>query len=325
MLQLFRQNTIATAIAIILVAFLAKFKYLGMPPIAHTRLGNGFIIHFPFLDRWYQHHTTWYVFLSILLLLIIAMYCNNIVSKDKLLGQKNYFPALLFILTTSVMYEFNVLNMAMIANMVLLSNLDKCISLYHASLPRRKLFDIGIFASIATMLYFPSILFIPFFLLFALVLRSISIKDVSAYLLGLALPWLFYFSLGYISRKSWWYKENFIDFSIQLPASIPNGMQLLLVSILFIALFVYALYMKNKLTNRFSISIRKKWSIIMIYLFVTIPCGIVASQFPSYPWILFLTPFSILLSYTFLHHKEKYNIFTIYLFIAVLVCIQWLL
>lgn len=62
-------------------------------------------------------------------------------------------------------------------------------------------------------------------------------------------------------------------------------------------------------------------SIFLCFIFI----GIFAKNFPGVPWILTITPISIILSQTFLNNKEKYNTFTFYFLLVAVLAIEWLL
>ena len=100
---------------------------------------------------------------------------------------------------------------------------------------------------------------------------------------------------------------------------------LVILTVVSISMLVYGLFLVNQAGIKNAISVRKKWNGVVLYLFFACLIGVFSKVFPGVPWILTIAPISIILSQTFLNNKEKYNTFTFYFLIMVVILVQWVL
>ena len=326
MLRIFKQNDISSAFGLVIMTILLKLKFILHPP-ALADLGSfqrGFLFSFPALAELYHQRPALYVIVSVLVLLSFAIYLNIVVNREKLLVKKTYLPAFCFILLSSFSPLLNIISMAGIANIILFIAFSKTLQLYHLSKPRRACFDIGLLVTIAGFFYFPALLFILLFLIILLLLRAFVIEEVLAYLLGILTP--VYLCLSIVYLTGYWPHLHEIAFlHLTPPIRTMSIIPLILTSVISITMLVYSLFLLNLAGIKNTMAVRKKWNGVVIYLFFAMLCGIFSAMFPGIPWVITITPISILLCQTFLNNNEKYNTFTFYFLLVAALIIQWLL
>ena len=145
-----------------------------------------------------------------------------------------------------------------------------------------------------------------------------------AYFLGVLTP--VYLSLALIYLSGHWYDLHTIVFlNLTPPIKTMALIPLVMLTVVSTSMLVYGLYLVNQAGIKNAISVRKKWNGVVLYLFFACVIGIFSNVFPGVPWILTMAPISIILSQTFLNNKEKYNTFTFYFLIIVVILVQWVL
>ncbi len=325
-LRIFKQNDISSAFALVFMTFLLKAKYILHPPALATieHFNRGMLFSFPRLESFYSTHPSLYVFCTVCLLLVFSIYFNSVVNREKFLQRSSYLPAMSFLLFSSFAPELNVFSTAFIANIILFIAFSKTMQLYHISKPRRACFDIGMLVSAAALFYFPSILFFFLFLALLLLLRPFSLEENMAYVLGALTPIYLGLSVVYISGN-WHQLHELVYLNLTPPIKTMPVAPLIILTIISISMLVYGLFLVNQAGIKNAISVRKKWNGVVLYLFFGCVIGIFSKAFPGVPWILSITPISIILSQTFLNNKEKYNTFTFYFLILVVMLVEWVL
>jgi hypothetical protein len=324
-LGLFKQNTISTAAALVIVTFLMKVRaILHPPPIQELAdFNKGLFFKWDWMKNFYTSSPSLYIFLSVCFLLAFALYLNFVVNNEKLFSRKSYLPALSFVLITSMLPSLNVFSFEMIASGFLFLAVSKALSLAHTTTPRKVSFDIGLFLGLASLFYFPSVFFFFLLLILLFIFRPFVLQEVLAYFLGCLTPFYFSAALLFISGQ-WKQRLASIYLHLHLPLNLVKFPVFVVMTLSSVILLFYSLYLINKTATKNAMVVRKKWNAIVIYYVFATIIGSLSIVFPSTAWILSITPFSIILCSTFHHNLEKFNNFTFYFLIAVLITVQWL-
>lgn len=326
MLSIFRQNTITSAFALLLVSILAKVNAIMNPPNPATlgEFNRGVFFEWKWLNTLYTQHPTVYMLLSVLAITGFAFQLNKVVNREKLFARKSYLPGLMFVLMTSLLPVFNFFSLEAIANFFIFSAFIKMSTLAGISRPRRAVFDIGLLLGLASLFYFPTVfifLFIPFLIL---LFRPFLVQEFLAYFLGLITPWYLTIAWLFISGK--WAKASASPyFHIHLPVQLTPLPIFISMTLFSVILGFYALYLLNKQGSRNPMQVRKKWNMMTIYIVLAMMLGSFSVYFPSTSWIIALTPFCILLSLALQNNSEKSNSFTLLSIVILLIVVQWIL
>lgn len=327
MLQVFKRNDISAYIALLLVAFVCKIKYILNPQLFKIESSSfdGLFFSMHRLHNMYTHMPSFYIFISICIQVTFALFLNSVVIRQKLFTHKNYFTALSFILITSFFPSFNFISAAFISNILLFIAFSFVLKLSTTSQPRKWCFNIGVLIALATFFYFPAIIFLLIFLLFTWLLRPFMLQELVACLLGFLTPVYFTWAVLYLNGNIGTLPAIVANsVHLKIPLHLTNTLPVIIFISESLVLLIYSLYISNRNTLKNAIIVRKKWRIISAYLFFAVLCGILSSRFPDTYFIIALTPFSILLSQSFHNRKEKMNIFTFFFLIISVLCVQWI-
>lgn len=326
MLRIFKQNDIGAVFVLVVFTFILKARYLLHPPEL-PELGmfhKALFFSLDGLPAYYSAHPTMYVFWSVCLILLFAFYLNYVVNRERFYQRKSYLPALSFVLFSSFSPVLNVFSVPFLANLLLFMAFSRTMMLYNSSRARRESFDIGMLVALAGMFYFPSLLLFFLFLMLLWLLRPFSLEESLAYVLGVCTP--FYLGFAAIFLLGHWNDwDNMGAFHLTPPLRTLPVWPLLILTVVSISMLVYGLYMVNQAAPKNTMAVRKKWNGVVLYVFFTCVAGVLAPVFPGVPWIIAITPISILLGQTFLNNTEKYNTFTFYFLLAIVAIVQWLL
>lgn len=325
MLTLFRQNTIATVAALVLLAFLLTLPALGQPP-APEELGHfhrGLFFSWDWMPLAYAAVPKTYLILSVGFHLLLGLYANFVVNREKFFARKTYLTALCYLLLGAMLPVFRVFSVQSLAALFLLMALARTFTLTGTPFPRRSAYDIGFLVGLAVLFYFPSIFFLFLFPFVMMRFRTIMLQDLVAGILGVLSPVYFAASWLYLSGKGGQVLKPFLHLFLPVQTiRFPLFAALTLGSLLW---FFYALYLVRKVAPRQAQLVRRKFSTLTLFFFFSVWTGLFAPVFPSTSWVLVLPSLSMLLSLTLQQQSEKYNTFTLLLVLALLVAVQWLL
>ena len=151
---------------------------------------------------------------------------NYIVTKNEILTKQSYLPALLYIVFISNNNEMLMLHPALIANLFLLFAINTLLSSYRKDTAFSQAFDAGFLVSIATLFYFPYIVFLPLLGVGFILLRPFLWREWVISFMGAIVPYLFVitFYFFYDTLDYFWYDKLFFPIlrekiNIPLPQS----------------------------------------------------------------------------------------------------------
>ncbi|MGB3076214.1 MAG: hypothetical protein WBB36_12870, partial [Chitinophagales bacterium] len=129
--------------------------------------------------------------ISTALLFFQALYFNYLVNYYRIMAKSSYLPAFSFILVSSLFVEFTLLTSALIANTFLLMALARIFAWYKKDKVTAPVFDTSFLIAIASLFFFPYIVFFLFVLAALMVLRPFSLREYLIAAIGLVLPYYF--------------------------------------------------------------------------------------------------------------------------------------
>jgi len=155
-------------------------------------------------------------FLAFLLVLTQSFYLNYIINKYDLRDSRertNFLPALFCIFFLSLFPAFRTLLPQHFSGIFLLLLIDKIFDSYRKDAAFADCFDAGLFASIASLFYFPSVIF--FFLIWTgfVLLRAFNWREWVISFLGFIIPWLMMLTYYF------WFDKLEVFFSLHISSS----------------------------------------------------------------------------------------------------------
>jgi len=129
--------------------------------------------------------------IGVVLLGAQALLLNYIVEDSRILQKKTYLPGLLFLLIGNAFFTGWGMHPVFCASLFLLFFFYQLVELSRTEKAKSKAFNAGLLISIASMFYFPAIVFFVVLLVALVSFRSFSWREWSVALLGLLLPYVY--------------------------------------------------------------------------------------------------------------------------------------
>jgi len=197
-LNFFKSNN--PGVVIVYIFYLALFRVCFL--FIHPDTGFVFQYHeplskvtFAFLKGLPVNYEITSLVLSCILCFIQALLINGIVNQNKVLAKKNYMSGALFILFFSFFKQSLLLTPATIALTCLVICTGKIFSLVKKEKSYGDIFDAGFLIALATLFYFPSILFILFAYIGLATVRPFTYREWFITLLGFISPFILVFTI----------------------------------------------------------------------------------------------------------------------------------
>lgn len=129
--------------------------------------------------------------LGLLLVIAEAFLLNYIVNENEVLTKQTYLPALFYILFMSNNKAMLTLHPLLFANLFILFAIHKLLGSYRKDKAFSQSFDAGLLVSVATMFYFPFIVFLPLLGVGLIILRPFNWREWVISFFGAMLPYIF--------------------------------------------------------------------------------------------------------------------------------------
>ena len=255
--------------------------------------------------------------IAIFIIYIQAIWINFIVNKHAVLYRKSFLTALLFLLLNSLFVEQLFLTPLMIANFLLIPLLDKLLSVYDTNKPISLSFDVGLLLCVASLFYFPSVVFIIIAITAFITLATPLLKQWFSFIIGLGLPIFFigfyYFWIGdFHGFNAIYLNYDWSLFSMNYDFS--NSQLLLLGVLVMLLLLTFKSLGQNFHKN--AIQIRNYHRFILLFAGISILSILIFSFSLQLGLVILTIPLSIHFAYYFLGQKKL--LIQELLFIAVL-------
>jgi hypothetical protein len=165
-----------------------------------TQIGPLSALFYQALDIWMTKNQTFYEVIAIFLIFIQTLYFVHIVNRRNLFNDKNYIPALFYLLIMMVSFDLQKLSPALLSNTFVLIALNVILK----QIEKRDgvgddVFEAGLLLGIATLFHLPSLIFIFWAVLVLFLYTGINIRQIFMVILAFILPIFFTFLYFYFN------------------------------------------------------------------------------------------------------------------------------
>ncbi len=227
---------------------------------------------------------------AFLLLYIHALIITGIVNEYRMTARSTFLPGMAYMLITSLLPEWSFLSAPLIAATFIIWAFAKLFQLYNNEYANTKIYNIGLLLGIASLFYFPSLLFIACIIIGLLILRSFRLNEIFLLLIGATTPYYFYAVYLFLVDKLTINKLIPL-IRVQTP---PLTTSLWIVGgILFLTIpFLIGGYYIQTQLRKMLIQARKNWSVVLLYLFIAFFIAFVNDDEAYTNWIVAIAPFA---------------------------------
>jgi hypothetical protein len=244
---------------------------------------------------------------SIFLLLFQAIQINRLVSLNRLTSENSLFPGVFYILIISSSLEFIPLHPQLLANtFIIMMLLDVFKQTRNVQL-HLDMFNVGLWIGLASLFYFPYVLFIIIGIIGVIYLRTYKWVDTLRALLGVLIP---YFLLGTIifvfnRLPDLWslHMESTLAF---LDLTSPLSWKDYVLIAVFGMIILTSLAMSSNYSSGMNIHVRKKMTVILISLIGSLVLMVVCAGVDITSLLFLSIPMSILMASLFLSLEPQF-------------------
>lgn len=304
MVGIFRANNPFNTFILFIYGILLKLAWFIHPDIPVAQKTDGFLFA-EFISRLKSVGTSLpliYPIISYLLLFTQAITFNRLINDQRLMQKPNYLPAMSYLLITSMFREWNVLTTPLLINTLLIWVWARMSNLSVNNTPKTTLFNIGMMIGVSTFFYFPSLAFAALIIFALIVTRPFKLQEWIISLIGIATPWYFLLSFLYLTDKLKGYKMP--EFEVSYPRFAQNTWSFAAICLV-LCLFIIGAFYVNANFRRQLVQIRKKWSLILLYLVVATFVPFINATSTFEYWILTAVPLCAFIGCAFLYLPNK--------------------
>lgn len=244
-----------------------------------------------------------YSIIAFFLLYFQAMGINKVLNDQRLLPKPNYLAAMSYLLFTSVFREWSVLSAPLIINTLLIWVLARSCTIYNNPNAKTQLFNIGMLAGLSSLFYFPAIAFSILIFVAIIITRPFSLQEWVVALLGILTP--YYFEASWLFLSGRWKSFSLPAVSVNVPIFHETLFASIAIAIILIIILTGMVFAQNNM-RRLVVQSRKSWSLIYLYLAVSILVPFLNSTHNFDYWILTAVPAAAFGGAAFLYPERKW-------------------
>ena len=244
-----------------------------------------------------------YSLIAFPLLYLQAISFNKLVNDSRLFPRTNYLSGMSYLLITSLFKEWYVLSAPLIIITLLIWVLTRLCNLYNNPQAKTSLFNIGILTGLATLFYFPTILFLLLIIVGLILTRPFSLPEWIIAFVGFLSAW--YFLAAWVFLTDYWPQYNLPSVTLSLPVFHLSAWSWLAIVLVLFSLALGIYFIRSN-TMRLVLQSRKSWSLIYIYLIVAMLVPFLNAVPKFEYWILTSIPISAFAAAAFLFPEKKW-------------------
>jgi len=230
---------------------------------------------------------------GIILLLANVLLFDLCINSQEVVEKNNHIPSFLLSIFLCYAIGLNPLHPILFAQLLLSASLWFFISIYKADRVYSPIFNGAFCLAVATIIYPPYSLFMVLCFVCLLTLRTFSLREWLLAILGICLPYFFYFSLLFLFDKNPQQVFLILRDSFHAP-SIPaylKGSFLINFSVITIAVFALIFFLIKTVSNKIK---TQKAFVIFLWMFIfSIPMWFIVSTGVAFGGLLSAMPLSV--------------------------------
>ncbi|MBL7741512.1 MAG: hypothetical protein JNK14_19990 [Chitinophagaceae bacterium] len=312
MTGLFKQKNPANILLLLGFGVLIKLPMFMHPHVPGSKPADGVFFEsiLRFLQPAGKSFPSVYPLLAFALLFVQAVILTRFVIMQKMISKPNYLPGMAYMLITSLMPEWNYFSAPLLINSILLLILSGLFRIYNQSNAKGTIFNIGLALGIAGFLFVSSLTFVVWILLALAVMRPFRLNEWLLCILGITTPFYFYAIYIFITDK-WSWQAFLPHISIGLPSLQQSAWLAGSVFLIMVPFLVGGYYVQDNL-RRMLINVRKGWSLLLLYLLVSLLLPFVNTSDTFENWIMAMVPMAAFHACTYFY--SSWRIFPLILF-----------
>lgn len=316
--KIFGSNSFASLFILIIITavlwsrmFFADSLFVGYIPV--SPLYNLLVTH---MESW----TIIVTFLAFGFIFLQALLLNNLLAENDILPKKSYMAAYMIVLFTSSFSNIVLFHPILLSGLLLTIALLYLLKLYDSREGYTAVFNTSMLISLASMIYFPSVVFILFVWVCFIIYRLFAWREWFISILGLILPYLFLGTYYYWNDRLLLKMDeyllafsmiNFYDFNPSIPFYIFSGFTALLL--------LLAIFRLLGMIGEKAIRLRKMLAIMIWFFLISFLSLVISPNYNILGFVLLLLPTSVLISIYITNNRIKWHAEVMLILILIIV------
>jgi hypothetical protein len=289
---IFQQKNPANALLLLVYALVLKFSMFLHPlaPLLHPEDNYLYRVILNALNTVFHQNALLYAILTFLIVFAQATLFNRICNHHKILPKPNFLPGMSYILITSLLPDWSHFSAPLLINSIMIWVWHRMMELYNSQRPGSAIFAIGVWTGVVSLLYIPAVAFLLLVLFGLITMRPFRIREWFVGLLGFTFPYYFLFLALYLTGH--WSWSDIVPHIVFTVPALPTSIWVTLgIAWLVIPFIIGGIFVQKNL-NKVLIQIRKSWSLLLLFLMVSVVI-ILINKVNSYEnWIVLAVPFA---------------------------------
>lgn len=312
MVGIFKHKNPGNALLLILYGLVLKFPLFLHPVKPIVQQGDNYIyvVIMRFLDPAAGKAPIIYSLFAFLLFFTQATLLNRIVNSLKLFPKQNYLIGMSYILVTSLLKDWNSFSAPLLVNSLMIWIWYRLIGLYSNSNPKTSIYNVSVLIGLIPLIYSPAIAFLLMLFMALIITRPLRAAEWMVSILGVLTPYYFLFVILFLTDQ--WQASKLIPIlTFHLPtwpASIwiSGGIALLLIP------FLCGAYFVQKNLNKMLIQVRKAWSLLVVFLIISLLIILLNPAVGYLHWMLVVVPIATFHAATYYYTTSRWFAATIH-------------
>jgi hypothetical protein len=271
---------------------------------------------FEFLNKLLGQNTIILKTFSFILIIIEALWLNNIVYKYQLVKKETFLPALFYVVLASSLREMLIFNAAIISNFFIIYAFKEILLMYDENATDRKTFNASLLISISSLFYFPSIILVLLIFISFIIFRIFSFRRWIIVLIGFLTPYLYIITYYYIYDKLNFFIHNKILMNMQIGYynifPIKNNITIAILSIIILLFLISFLNFIKKISDGV-IRIREYKLVAVWFILLSLSTFLILSTDKIMLLYMTILPLTIFMTDYFLSFKKQWFVETLFL------------
>lgn len=306
MIGIFKQKNPGNALLLLLYAMVLKFPMFLHPVKPVVQDGDNYIykIVLRFLESITGNASIIFSVIAFLLLFTQATLLNRIASNIKLLPRPNFLVGMAYLLATTLMKDWSQFSAPLLVNSLLIIAWYKMIGLYNNPKPKTSIFNVAVLTGVLPLIYSPAVAFILLLLVALLLTRPLRITEWLIGLLGIITPYYFLFVILYLTSQ-WDVNQIIPVVTFHLP-KLPGSLWITGGIILLVLPFLLGGYFVQANLNKMLIHVRKAWSLLLLFLMVSLLIILFNPGTTYLHWMLIVVPITAFHAATYFYINARW-------------------
>jgi hypothetical protein len=305
MLRFFKTTQPSVFLAIPLVTLVLWLRAFAIAPIQVD--DNGLPLNQWLFGMLYALPVFVQALIAVLLVSAEAIYLNMILNKYEVVFKTSFLPALMYVLLMSFAMPVIFLHRIIIVNVLMIIALNRTFSIFKNDATASPIFDSCFLIAVASLIYFPAVVFLLLFFIALLILRPFHKRDWMIALTGFALPY-FFLGVYFFWNDSFQKFSEFIFSKTKLnvfePGFIIQNPFLILLSFLLVLLVLSIAKLRINFYKN-SIRTRGNQQIVIFYFIIATLSSLMLRGIPMVHFTLLAIPLSVFFGYYFVSLTKK--------------------